>query len=308
MASDAEIDDPKWFRLEKRVMPLLLQSMPATIKNEVMMLRIGKVKTCIFKLYTVYAPGGTTERERASLIRQLETLPADDSVLEVTMALRKWKKLIGRAHEMGVSLPDGSVLLVAVEGAIKKVVEGNRDISFKLSMAKQASHLPHIPTHTAVLNYTDHILAELQQIIPIHKGDVPKLKGVQVDSPTSQGSSGASPTAKKNPRRYFLTEEGCRRGAQCKYLHDFPAKQKRRARCWTCGAKTHRQTNCPRKSGGTKGKPPKTTVSSSGSATGAASLSPTASPGQEATLAALAPPLQEPPAWLPLQSVLDPML
>ena len=155
-------------------MALLLQAMPATIKNEVMMLRIGKVKVCIFKLYTVYAPGGTSER--ASLIRQLETLPVHDPVLEVTMALRKWKKLIGRAHEMGVSLPDGSVLLVAVEGAIKKVVEGNRDMSFKLSMAKQALQLPHIPTHTSVLNYTDHILAELQQIIPIHKGEALKFK------------------------------------------------------------------------------------------------------------------------------------
>ena len=297
VAADGEIDDPKWFRLEKRVMTLLLQAMPATIKNEVMMLRIGKVKTCVFKLYTVYAPGGTTER--ASLIRQLEFLPVYDSVLEVTMALRKWKKLIGRAHEMGVSLPDGSVLLVAVEGAIKKVVEGNRDISFKLSMAKQALHLPHIPTHAAVLSYTDHILAELQQIIPLGKGEAPRLKGVQAEGPTSPSSSGASPTSKKNPCKYFLSEDGCRRGAQCKYSHDFPSKEERRARCWTCGAKTHRQSNCPSKSGGAKGKP----LRAMGSGTSAGS--PTTLSGQDTVLASLAPPLQESQAAVALQPVLD---
>ena len=301
--ADLEVDDPKWFRLEKRVMTLLLQSMPATIKNEIMMLRIGKVKICIFKLYTVYAPGGVTER--ASLIRQLETLPTYDSVLEVTMALRKWKKLIGRAHEMGVSLPDGSVLLMAVEGAIRKVVDGNRDISFKLSMAKQALHLPHAPTHTAVLSYTDHVLAELQQIIPISKGDMLRLKGMQMDSPTSPSSSGASPAAKKSSCKYFLSEEGCRRGSQCKYSHDFPSKEERRARCWTCGAKTHRQTNCPCKSGGPKGKSMKTATSPTGMIA-AASSSTTTSLGQETTLAALAQPPQEPPALLPVPRTLDP--
>ena len=301
VAPDLEIDDPKWFRMEKRVMTLLLQAMPATIKNEITILRIGKVKACIFKLYTVYAPGGTSER--ASLIRQLETLPAHDSVLEVTMTLRKWKKLIGRAYEMGVSLPDGSVLLVAVEGAVKKVVDGNRDISFKLSMAKQALHLPHMPTHTAVLNYTDHILAELQQIIPIHKGEAPKLRGVQAEGPTSPSSSAASPNSKKNACRYFMSEEGCRRGAQCKYPHDFPSKEERRARCWTCGAKTHRQTNCPAKSGAGRGKNPKT--SSAVLSLETAASSPTTSSGQETTLAALSPSRPEQSALLPLQPATD---
>ena len=263
VAPDSEVDDPKWFRLDKRVMTLLLQAMPATIKNEITMLRIGKVKMCLFKLYTVYAPGGTAER--ASLIRQLEMLPSHDSVLEVTMALRKWKKLIGRAHEMGASLPDGSVLLMAVEGAIKRVVEGNRDISFKLCVAKQALHLPHAPTHMAVLSYTGHVLAELQQIIPIHKGDAPRLKGVQADSPASPSSSGTSPVAKKNPCRYFMSEEGCRRGNQCKYGHEFPPKEEKRARCWTCGAKTHRQTNCPCKAGNATGKSLRATAPSAGS-------------------------------------------
>ena len=84
----------------------------------------------------IYAPGGATER--ASLIRQLETIPIHENVLDVTLALRK-------------SLPDGSVLLVAVEAATRKVVEGHRDMAFKLNMAKQSLQLPHLPLLASVV-------------------------------------------------------------------------------------------------------------------------------------------------------------
>ena len=224
-------------------MTLLLQSMPGTIKNEITMLRISKVKDCLFKLYSIYAPGGATER--ASLIRQLETIPAHESVL--TLALRKWKKLLGRASEMGVSLPDGSVKFVAVEAATRKVVEGHKDIAFKLNMAKQNLQLPHLPLVASVLTYVDHILAELQQVIPLGKNDVIKLKGLQSD-PSSPASSANSPTRSggaKNACKYFLSDDGCRRGALRKYSHDFVSKDEKRNRCWDCGSTKHRRKDCP---------------------------------------------------------------
>ena len=250
---DLEVDDARWSRLEKRVMTLLLHAMPSAIKNEVTMLRIGVVKVCLFKLYTVYAPGGTSER--ASLIRQLETIPANDSVMDAVVALRKWKKLIGRAQEMGVSLPDGSVLLMAVESSVKKIVDGHRDVSFKLSMAKQTLQLPHMPTQAAVMTYTDHVLAELQQIVPLTKegalrNDTLKLRGVQADGPgpSTPTSPAGSPSRGKSICKYFASDEGCRRGAACKYEHSFVGKEDKRQRCWTCGSKSHRQGQCPTKS------------------------------------------------------------
>ena len=250
---DPEADDARWSRLEKRVMTLLLQAMPAAIKNEVTMLRIGVVKDCLFKLYTVYAPGGTSERAR--LIRQLEAIPVNDSVMDAVVALRKWKKLVGRAQEMGVSLPDGSVLLMAVENSVKKIVDGHRDMSFKLSMAKQSLQLPHMPTQTSVMAYTDHVLAELQQIVPLTREGVPrndtlKLRGVQADGPgpSTSTSPAGSPSRGKSICKYFASDEGCRRGAACKYEHSFVGKEDKRQRCWTCGSKSHRQGQCPTKS------------------------------------------------------------
>ena len=58
---------------------------------------------------------------------------------------------MGRAAEMGVSLPDGSVLLMALEGATKQITEGNKDISFKLNMAKNELGLPTSPPSPASL-------------------------------------------------------------------------------------------------------------------------------------------------------------
>ncbi|CAE7914211.1 GIP, partial [Symbiodinium sp. KB8] len=223
---DPKVDNETWSRLEKRVMTLLLAAMSSSIKAEITMLRIHRVKDCLFKLYTIFAPGGASER--ASLIKQLEHIPAHTSVVETIAALGRWKKLMGRAAEMGVSLPDGSVLLMALEGATRQITEGNKDISFKLNMAKNELGLPHKPTLSSVLVYADHIAAELQQVIPFNKDQAAKLKAATID-PGSPGSASASPSGKgqgqKQPCKFWLTDEGCRRGAGCKYGHVFQTKE-----------------------------------------------------------------------------------
>ncbi|CAE7319363.1 RE1, partial [Symbiodinium sp. CCMP2592] len=251
-SESSEVDPERWARLERRVMTLLLSAMTPTIKAEITMLRINRVKDCLFKLYTIFAPGGASER--ASLIRQLEHIKPEGNVVDLITSLRKWKKLTGRAAEMGVSLPDGSVLLMALEGAIKNVAEGNKDVAFKLNMAKQELRLPYQPSLTAVLTYADHILAELQQVIPFNaKEQGAKLKGMTSD-PASPTSSASSPTGKgqgqRAPCKFWLSPEGCRRGAACKFSHVFATKEDKKARCWTCGSTTHRQAECPTKQGG----------------------------------------------------------
>ncbi|CAE7361857.1 GIP [Symbiodinium sp. CCMP2456] len=226
VGNDEAVHGEKWVRLERRVMALLLATMNSTIKAEITMLRIDKVKSCLFKLFTIYAPGGASER--ASLIKQLEHIQPQNNVVEMIAALHKWKKLIGRAAEMGVSLPDGSVLLVALEAAIKNLTENNKDISFKLNMAKSELGLPYKPALSAVLTYADHVIAELQQVIPF-SNQIAKLKGASVDPRTP--SSSTSPTGKgqgqkqQPPCKFWATDEGCRRGANCKFTHAFASKE-----------------------------------------------------------------------------------
>ena len=244
-----EGEDEKWGRLDKRVMALLLQAMTSGIKQEVLMLRLGTVREVLYKLYTVYAPGGAAER--ASLLKQLESIPQSSSAVEAIASLRRWKKLTVRATEMGVALPDGSILLLAVDTAIRQLLDAHKDVSFRLNLAKQELQLPHRPTMSSVMTYADHVLSELQQVIPYSKEVNPKLKGASTE-PVSPASSATSPTGKghgqRQPCKFWLTDEGCRRGSSCKYAHQFNNKEEKKARCWTCGAKTHRQADCPTKS------------------------------------------------------------
>ena len=77
LGTNSTVDDERWARLDKRVMALLLQCMTTSIKQEVLMLRLSSVKEVLYKLYIVYAPGGAAER--ASLLKQLETIPVHNS-------------------------------------------------------------------------------------------------------------------------------------------------------------------------------------------------------------------------------------
>ena len=268
------LDAERWARLDKRVLALLMPTMTATIKQEILMLRLASVKDVLFKLYTVYAPGGAAER--ASLLRQLETIPTTTSVVDLIANMRRWKKLASRAAEMGVALPDGSVLLMAIEAAVKGVVDSNRDMAFKLNMAKQELQLPYKPTVSAVMVYADHVMAELHQIIPYTNKDA-KLKGLST-APSSPTSSATSPKGKGNgqpqPCKFWLSDDGCRRGAACKFSHQFATKEDKKARCWTCGSKHHRQGDCPTKQNNGK-KGPK---GGGGQGDGATATSSTTSP------------------------------
>ena len=183
------------------------------------------------------------------MLRLLETIPTTTSVIDLIANLRRWKKLASRAAEMGVALPDGSVLLMAIEAAVKGVVDSNRDMAFKLNMAKQELQLPYKPVVSAVMIYADHVMAELHQIIP-YTNKEPRLKGMQT-GPSTPTSSTASPKGKgagqPQPCKFSLSDHGCRRGASCKYAHQFATKEDKKARCWTCGSKAHRQGECPTK-------------------------------------------------------------
>ena len=74
----------------------------------------------------------------------------------------------------------------------------------------------------------------------------------------SDGATETSPGQGKGaPCKFFLSDQGCRRGASCKYSHDVDKKQ-RQGRCWTCGSKQHVAKACPTKKNGNPRSPTRT--------------------------------------------------
>ena len=105
----AELKDPKWSRLERKVMTLLLGSLKKAAKEEMVTHRVTTVPNLLYRLHVMYQPGGASER--ASILRQLEGMSSGEGVAECISALRKWRRYLQRAEEMGVSVPDPSLLL-----------------------------------------------------------------------------------------------------------------------------------------------------------------------------------------------------
>ncbi|CAE7577689.1 RE1 [Symbiodinium sp. CCMP2456] len=249
-----DLKGEKWFRLERRVLSLLLAAMPKAVREDTITHRVESVAGVLFRLHVIYQPGGTMER--TAILKHLEGAPGSDDPGEVVAQLRRWRRYLARAEEMSIALPDASLQLRGIELIVAKVLEKFADVKFRLALARNELRLSSSPTSDTVLKYYQHALAELQQVTPNVKNNQEgaRLKGASANATTSSGTGGsgsptASPKRGKNPCKFFQSEAGCKRGANCSFAHEFLSKADRKQRCWTCGAAGHRQQNCPTVSG-----------------------------------------------------------
>ncbi|CAE7938539.1 TY1B-JR1 [Symbiodinium necroappetens] len=160
----AELQDERWSRLERRVLTLLLATLQRQAKDDAVTHRISNVSGLLFRLHVLYAPGSAAER--ASILRHLEGSPGTTSVVDTVTALRRWRRLLQRAEEMHVAVPDPSVLLKAIETMAARAIDANPELKFRLSLSKSQLHLQYRPTLENVLRYYNHVSAELQQAAP----------------------------------------------------------------------------------------------------------------------------------------------
>ena len=240
-----ELLDAKWQRLERRVMSLFLAAMTKSVREEAVTHRVSTVAGLLYRVHVLYAPGGSSER--AAILRQLEGQGFSGQPSEVMTQLRKWRRYLSRAVEMGLTPPGPSVQLRGVEAIIAKTVEQHQEVSFRLSLARNQLQLQYRPTQDTVLQFYNHAFAELQQVAALKNkqamttAEAAKLKTLQPAglAPTSPSSS----TKGKTPCKFFLSDGGCRKGQQCSYCHDFGSKEE--TRCWQGGSRQHRQSDCP---------------------------------------------------------------
>ncbi|CAE7352485.1 RE1, partial [Symbiodinium necroappetens] len=287
-----ELKDAKWFRLERRVLSLLLAAMPKAVREDTITHRVESVAGVLYRLHVLYQPGGAMER--TAILKHLEGAPGSDDPGEVVTQLRRWRRYLARAEEMSVALPDASLQLHGIEKIIARVLEKFADVKFRLALARNELRLSSAPTSETVLKYYQHALAELQQVTPSVKTnqDGARLKGASTTTAATPGTGGsgsptASPKKGKNPCKFFQSEAGCKRGNNCGYAHEFLSKADRKTRCWTCGAVGHRQQSCPTTTGdGGKGSGRQQGQSTSNPTTSATSSTPTAAKVQASTVEA----------------------
>ena len=271
-----ELNQEKWQRLERRMSSMMLQAIPETVKEELVASRRLTAFGILTHLYLTYCPGGVMEKQ--TLLRSLEDPAEIGAITEAPAALRRWLRWRQRATEIGASMPDASLLMKGINKMVRRVLEGNKELQFRVSLARNTLAVDVAPTQTTVTQFATHLLAEVDQAALSDKRGTssttkpdPKIKAMDGDkADDGQASKGRDrgDKGKKGDCRFFLTDTGCRRGRECPWSHDQKDGKKR---CYACGSLDHMSNVCTRpkankeKDGTPKGKVAKAEVSEEGS-------------------------------------------
>ena len=159
-----------------------------------------------------------------------------------------------------MALPDATILVRGLNCITKKILENNKELNFRISLAKTAKTtlmVESIPREETVHRLAEHLVGEVEQVVhlDLNKKDEPKtmLKRINVDYPGGKGP-GKGREENSNPKkddacRFFPTEGGCKKGKMRTWRHTLDDQR----RCWTCGAKEHLANICPRQDGKAEG-------------------------------------------------------
>ena len=262
-----EISKSRWSRLERRAAGLLMAAIPSSIREEVVSTRSVNAMGILTRLFTVYQPGGLAEK--ALILSSLENPKEESSVSGAVQSLRRWIRWRRRASDVGVSVPDPTVLMRGLTRLTKKVMSANPELAFRVSLARNTLLVDSIPNHKTVSQLADHILAELEQVQHQDRkrdaagGDALKAKEIKALEQAADGGGKSKGKGKDKgekggkgersndalasgtePRcKFFLSDQGCRKGKECTWAHVPDGKR----RCYVCGATDHLAPECPRK-------------------------------------------------------------
>ena len=263
----AELRDEKFKRLERKVAAMLLSALPKGVKDDLIAYRVQGVHQILYRLMVIFQPGGA--QDRAQILRQLDVTESAAGPPEAVLAIRRWYRLLQRASDLGVTLPDESIQVRSLSTIVRKTSEQNADFKFRLPLARTELQIDTRPNQQNVLKYMQHLLAELEQLgssmkknpaaaAPAASATVPSSSTSAPSSTTLKGLQGADATPKAGAKpkaapvgdgsgkklcQWFGTDNGCRNGKSCTFQHSWSGLS-RAERCLLCGSKKHRAKDC----------------------------------------------------------------
>ena len=258
-----ELLDQCYQRTEQRGVNLLLKAIPADQQQALITARELTSTALLFRLLVRYQPGGSGEK--SILLAKLTSLDKSSGTPELAAALRSWRRHYARAQEIGAILPDGTLLLKALEPAVAQIGALDAQAAFRLAQSRLQLGIDQQPLHDGVWRFSQCLLAEAETLClmastPSTTTPSP-VKVKQMDAhgkpPNATGSSvdkGKGTSLASTPCKYFRSESGCKAGRNCKWSHSWDGIEDKAARCWICGGKDHRKTDCKLKAQG-QGKP-----------------------------------------------------
>ena len=244
-----ELRGPKFSRLEKRATHLLMQAIPIYQQEEVIAGKDVNVLSILGRLMLCYQPGGLSEK--SAILTALDSPEEAQSLSQAVGGLRKWLRWHRRAGEVGVVRPDATLQAKGLGRLMKKVLKDNQDLGFRVALAKSSLQIDTTPNESSIMKFAHHMLAEVEQIAHQDKKRKEQVSGGDAKMKRFEEGSGRKGEGKgekgekgsgKWPCRYFLSEEGCKKGKSCSWAHQLDDCR----RCWTCGSRQHLAPACDR--------------------------------------------------------------
>ena len=230
-------------RTEQRGVGLLLRAVPEELKKVLISNRDVSSTAILWRLLTTYQPGGPGEK--AHLLKSLTTVSPGATALDIAMALRQWRRCFQRAREIGASLPDGTLLVYALEAGAAMLGRLDGQSAFRVASARSQLRVDEQPTQDNVWAYSQVLLAEAETLQLASAGTVSGGNKPQVKQLTASPGKSSPPAPSGGTCRFWGSESGCKHGRGCKFAH--PALPDSKDRCWLCSAVGHRKQDCPAK-------------------------------------------------------------
>ena len=117
---------------------------------------------------------------------------------------------------------------------MRKLTGSYPELQFKLQLARSALSVNSVPTYDSIEKYAEHLTAELEQVNhrSKKKENLPpeplKLKRFEEQNPRREKRDWEEKNEReekekekeKLKRRFYLTDQGCRRGKSCGFPHE----------------------------------------------------------------------------------------
>ena len=242
-------------RLEQRVVPMLLKCIPELIKQDLIASRTMTVTGIMYRLWTIFQPGGSSER--VSILKQLTEPKVATGAPDLLGGLRRWRRLMSRSLELNLALPDPVILggvLHRFADALGRL--GGTQLAYRVASVRQELGVDIRPMAPSIEQYAEYLQSEAEELslgiglkaTTVGAQGTTSLKAMAgLDVPTST-TSAPTGTASKSPCKFWKTTEGCKRGAQCTFLHE---TSHMKGRCFNCGSSAHLRRDCTAKTSST---------------------------------------------------------
>ena len=245
-----ELISGKYVRVNARSCAMVLQAIPESIKTDLVARRATQsMPLLLFRLYTVYQPGGAGER--STILQRLQASERPSTIDDCLRQLRAWPRWVQRCQDMGMSVPDGTVLARGLTNLTAGTIGSVPDAMyamFRTQLVRATLRIDQQPSLSDVMKYQQHLQAEVENLASssTSPGTSPSVRAITAKGGFSGGGVNPKPGCK-----FFLKPSGCRRGTKCPFTHDMSSLTKvdRAKKCLVCGAEDHRQKDCPTKSG-----------------------------------------------------------